>query len=515
VLTSKLIYGRAQSGEPVNRRRFLREGAGALLGCGELAFLSRLAPVSAAEVQVDPGIVRFDPAIEPLVRLFEETPRENLLEEVAARIRKGLTYRETLAALLLAGIRNVQPRPSVGFKFHAVLVVHSAHLVAQASPEAERWLPLLWAIDHFKGSQAADARAGDWTMRAVDPKAVPQSAQAARAFTDAMDHWDESAADGAAAGLARSAGPDEVFELFARYAARDFRSIGHKAIYLANGWRTLETIGWQHAEPVLRSLAYALLAREGSDPLRGDDPADRPWRRNRELAGRIRGDWGAGKIDSGATAEVLRVLRDGTEEETAEHAVALLNRGIAPESIWDGLMCGAAELLMRNPGIISLHAVTTTNAIRYAFERSRSDDTHRRLLLQNASFLPLYRSGGDSGGPRIDELTAAEPPAPAEAAVEDICAAIGRDNLAAARRVLAYLAHPPGAEAFKDAVNRLVFLKGNDSHDYKFSAAVLEDYHRLSPIWRERYLAASVFWLNGTGAPDNELVQRARRALAG
>jgi hypothetical protein len=36
----------------------------------------------------------------------------------------------------------------------------------------------------------------------------------------------------------------------------------------------------------------------------------------------------------------------------------------------------------------------------------------------------------------------------------------------------------------------------------------------LSPSWRERYLAASVFWLNGSKAPDNALVQRARQALA-
>ena len=47
-----------------------------------------------------------------------------------------------------------------------------------------------------------------------------------------------------------------------RYGARDFRDIGHKAIYVANAWRTLQTIGWQHAEPVLRSLAYALLDHE-------------------------------------------------------------------------------------------------------------------------------------------------------------------------------------------------------------------------------------------------------------
>ena len=198
---------------------------------------------------MDPGIVRFDSAIEPLVRLFEDTPRAKLLEEVGARIRKGLGYRESLAALLLAGIRNIQPRPAVGFKFHAVLVVHSAHLVAQASPQADRRLPLLWAVDHFKESQADDVREGDWTMGAVDAKSVPAKAQAVRVFTTAMDNWDEASADAAAAGLARHLTPEESFEIFARYAVRDFRSIGHKAIYVANAWRTLDTIGWQHSEP--------------------------------------------------------------------------------------------------------------------------------------------------------------------------------------------------------------------------------------------------------------------------
>ena len=350
-------------------------------------------------------------------------------------------------------------------------------------------------------------------MRAVDPKSVPGSTQAVRAFTAAMDQWDESAADAAAAGLARHASPQEVFEIFARYAARDMRSVGHKAIYVANAWRMLDTIGWQHSEPVLRSLAYALLAREGSDPLRGDDRVDRPWPRNRGLAGRIRADWQTGKIDSGATVEMLAVLREGTEDETADRAVDLLQRGIAPQSIWDGVMCGAAEVLMRSPGIVPLHAVTTTNAIRYLYERSRSDETRRLLLLQNASFLPFLRSRGSSA--RIDQLAPTEVAASGDQAVAEIFAAVGRDNPAAARQVLGYLARSPEPKALLDAANRLVFLKGNDSHDYKFSAAVLEDYDHLSPSWRERYLAANVFWLNGSTASDNELVQRARRALAG
>ncbi len=92
-------------------------------------------PVSAAEAALDPKVVRLEPEIEPLVRLLEETSRDRLLEEVAARIKQGLCYRDLVAALLLAGVRNVQPRPSVGHKFHAVLVVNSAHLASLASPD--------------------------------------------------------------------------------------------------------------------------------------------------------------------------------------------------------------------------------------------------------------------------------------------------------------------------------------------------------------------------------------------
>jgi hypothetical protein len=391
-----------------------------------------------------------------------------------------------------------------------VLVVHSAHLVAQASHAEDRWLPLFWALDEYKRAEAADVSEGDWTMAALDEKAVPAKVQAVRAFTTAMDQWDERAADAAAAGLARSQSADEVLELLARYAARDFRSLGHKAIYVANGWRTLETIGWQHAEPVVRSITYALLAREGGDPLSGLDRADRPWRRNRELARGIRSDWQGGKTDSGATAEMLSVLREGTEDETADAALALLGRGLAPATIWDGLFCGAAELLMRNPSILALHAVTTTNAIRYLYGRVRSDETRRALLLQNASFLPFYRRAGDASS-RIDELSPGEG---SSNSVEEIAAAMGHDNAEAARRVLAYLKSNEDPEPLVDTFNRLVFLKGNDAHDYKFSAAVLEDYHRLSPAWRGRFLAASVYWLNGSRAPDNDLVQRARRAFA-
>ncbi|HTG45695.1 MAG TPA: twin-arginine translocation signal domain-containing protein, partial [Verrucomicrobiae bacterium] len=84
----------------MKRRSFLKwaGGAGALAGLGDLGFVGRLPSVSAAEAKIPAHAVRLHPEIEPLVRLLEETPRDRVLEEIAQRIRKGLTYREVIAA---------------------------------------------------------------------------------------------------------------------------------------------------------------------------------------------------------------------------------------------------------------------------------------------------------------------------------------------------------------------------------------------------------------------------------
>ncbi|OWK35107.1 hypothetical protein [Fimbriiglobus ruber] len=505
------------------RRNFLRAttAGSTLLGLEGLAQFTGLPPVSAAETNLDPKLVRLDPEIEPLVRLLEETSRDRLLEEVAARIKKGLGYRDLLAALLLAGIRNVQPRPSVGFKFHAVLVVHSAHLASQAAPDRERWLPLFWALDNFKSSQAETVKTSGWRMSPVEEAKVPPARKARQAFVDAMDRWDESAADAAVAGLVRTAGAAEVYELFNRYGARDLRDIGHKAIYVSQSWRALQCVGWQHAEPVLRSLAYALLAHnKNEDPIKGDLPVDRPGRRNLEVAARVNNNWLENdKDDPAATTDLLAALRQASTAEISDKVVDLLNKGYRAQTVWDALHVGAGELLSRQPGILGLHTLTLTNAIHYAFGATGNDETRRWLLLQNAAFLTHIREDMNHRGKplndiRLDTLDPAPLDGKTDAAAE-ILADVSRNRDLAARKALSYARGKNDPQAFFDAARLLVFFKGSDSHDYKFSSAVFEDYFRVSPVWRDRFLAASVYNLRGSGGPDTALVKRAHAALGG
>ncbi|MCH8314822.1 MAG: hypothetical protein IIA64_02510, partial [Planctomycetes bacterium] len=397
--------------------------------------------------------------------------------------------------------------------------VNSAHLASLSSPDEHRWLPIFWALDYFKSSQAQDVLEGNWTMGPVEETAVPKATKARAAFIAAMDHWDEAAADAAVAGLVRTAGANEVFELFVRYGARDFRSIGHKAICVANSWRTLQCIGWRHAGPVVRSLAYALQIHEGGNPAKRTGAPDMPWRRNLKLAATIRQGWLEGKPDGGVTREMMATLRSGSEQDTCKKVVELLNGGAAAQSIWDGILLGAGELLARQPGIVGLHAVTTSNALRFAFTTTANDETRKMMLLQNAAFLPMFRKAMAGRGKlrdfELDKLPAAEEGGSDQAALETIFREISADRSAAAGRVLAYLDQQGDPKQLIDAARVLVFLKGSGSHDYKFSSAVLEDYYQVSPPWRNRYLASGVFNLRGSGGRDNALVARTRAALKG
>ena len=500
----------------MKRRTFLKYAgsAGALASLGDFGFITKLPSVSAAEANLAPKFVQFHPEIEPLVWLLENTPRNKVLEEVAQGIRKGTTFREVVAALFLAGVRNIQPRP-VGFKFHAVLVVNSARLASLSSPDEERWLPIFWAIDQFKSSQAADEREGDWTMGVVKQSDVPPSHKAKKAFIEAMDNWDESAADAAIVGLARTTGAHEIFELLCRYGVRDFREIGHKAIYISNSFRTLEAIGWQHAEPVLRSLTYAILDRNGTkeNPAKADLPVDRPCRKSLERLKEIKGGWLDGKPDSGATADLFKMVRQSSAVDMIGKTVELLNNGVAPQSIFDACWEGAGELLMRAPGILSLHATTYTNAVHYQFQHCRDEETRKLLLLQNAAFMPLFRSNKGKET-RLDELEPAAVSATGDEAIAEIFSDVSKNPLLASRKILSFLKDNPDPKPLADTARRLIFTKGRDAHDYKFSSAILEDYQFMQPEWRNRFLAASVFNLKGSGSADNDLVKRIRAALS-
>src|SRR5262249_11217470 len=152
----------------------------------------------------------------------------------------------------------------------------------------------------------------------------------------------------------------------------------------------------------------------------------RPWRDNVKLVDSIRRDWQRGKVTPSAATELLATERTASPAECSAKVIELLNKGIDPASIWDGLFLTAGELLMRRPGIGGLHTLTTMNALHFAYQTSGNDETRRMMMLQAAAFLPMFREfiTGGSKLPDLclDKLEKADAKAKGPEAVEEIFA---------------------------------------------------------------------------------------------
>jgi len=141
------------------------------------------------------------------------------------------------------------------------------------------------------------------------------------------------------------------------------------------------------------------------------------------------------------------------------------------------------------------------------------------LLLQAGSFLPLFRKAMAGRGKlredlRIDTLEPQDPETDGQHAIEEVLADVSKDRMVAARKTLALVANKVvDPQELMTAARRLIFTKGTNSHDYKFSSAALEDFYHATPAWRARFLATSMFNLKGASDPDNSLIKRTRAAL--
>ncbi len=232
----------------------------------------------------------------------------------------------------------------------------------------------------------------------------------------------------------------------------------------------------------------------------------------------MRSDWLAGEINGDATKRLNEVLYDCDPSQAAQAVAEKLNAGVGPQSIWDAIYLTAGEMLMRQPGIISLHAVTMTNALGYAYRRVSSPRLRLKIMLQNASFLALFldRMQREHVAPtkvrEIDALAVGEDTTAEIAAILDN---VGQNNPQAARQALGLLnREPAAASTLFHAARRLIFLKGTNSHDYKYSSAVFEDYYAISPAWRNYFAASTLYKLRGMQDQDTQLLPRIRSALA-
>ena len=481
-------------------------------------------PLTRAQAQAAPDLVRFSPEIEPLVRQIESVEREKCAEWLAAQMQRGTPYRHLLAAVFLAGVRNVNPRPP-GFALHCVFLAHAAHQLSMEAPPDVRALPLFFVLDDFKAAQARDAgqKTGDYSMRALSGGIVSPH-QASVEFAAAMDAWDSERAERAAAALARFSGPTEAFENFWRYGARDYRNIGHKAIFVANANRTLQTIGWQHGEPVLRSVALALLDFGREQSMNGFALNDQCFagneKRVRDTFARLPAEWTGAANGTAETRGLLKTIRTASVDEACAETSARLAKGsLRAGAVWEAVHLSAAELRMRASGantFAGVHAVTAANGLHAAYLAAADPRLRFLLLLQGVGWMGQFRQFAEAKPEHlqrlaIDEL---EPAAGGTGpAIEETLAAIPAKPATAAALILRLADRPDTRRTYLNSVLRHSITKADEVHFYKYLVSLLETLPLVSAAWQPHLLAATAYYAKGAGDPEPAWAQRTREAL--
>jgi len=472
-----------------------------------------------------PGLAQLQPEIAPLVRRIDAAPRERIVPLLSDQLRAGTPYRQLLAAAFLTAIGRGG--------HHSVYLLHAAHQLSLDAQRRDRHLPLFWALDVIKEHLTRFDYAPVPPLKG--PLPTPESA--AGEFDLAMEAGERERAERALVALLRSRGPGPTRERLWAYAGRDWSFIGHLAILVANSVRTLDTIGWQHAEPVLRYVV-AEQHKWADGKLDGQ-----PYATNRERARRLLpnlpANWSAAGGDSAATLELLPVLRHGDWRPACEAAAECLSKDAVPAgAVWDAVHLAAGEFMIRftvggrRINNRALHSNTATNALHYAFRHCVGGETRLLLLLQAVAWVTDFMRI-EAGRDMLRDLSITEipaeplPPTP-EAAVEEIFSLLpprhfGQENLEhradqdrASRLAFALGAEHPRSPLFLRAARAYTARKATlNAHDYKFPVAIFEDLNQVSRGWRPHLMAASIHYLHGEQMEDNALFQQVGRRAAG
>ena len=508
------------------RRSFIGT-AGAWLGIG-IPNLGKFAHLSADEGES--LNVTLSPEIAPLVQLIENTPREKSVAMMIGELRKGTTRNQFVAAMFLASARmNVSP--------HHVFMIYASLRLSNEMESENQLLPLFWALNTLSYGREEGSR-----FQPVKILKTVSENQSTRALCDAMDRFDSETAESALVTLARSTSPQAAMRELWKYAGRDDSFIGHRAIALVNSWRVLETIGWQHAEPIFQFVVRQL--NEGENRHLQHEAN---WDRSSLRIAEIPDGWASGRTDPAPALELFELMRLEGEATACETAFKMLSSGkVTAGSIWDAIYLLGADFMIRYPqsqdiGTTPLHTNTSANALRFAFDECGDSNIRMYTLLAAVAWATKFYQAErktSEGRPWLRDLKITDLPVREfDERPEDVVAEIfalqpkrrhdesqkeiltGREGVREDQDKIAELAftyatkysdHSP----YFQAARLLTSLKSTqDAHDVKFPAALFENYGLANPKWRPHLIAASTHYMHGTQMQDNPAVLEAKTLL--
>jgi len=447
-------------------------------------------------------------ALEPLVRLMQETPVNRLLPKLVEELRSGTDLRRLVAAGALANARTFGGEDYVGF--HTLMALAPAWHMSQELPAQSQALPVFKVLyRNTNRMQEHGGRTGE-VLHPVKAAFLPDSAAGGELLREAVRRKDINAAEQTFDALAAGSPEDAFNDLL--FAVQDNTEV-HRVVLPYRAWDLLGLIGMDQAHTLLRqSVRYCVKAEAGQHSAAYDEPRSLLPRMLEEhkLLGRVPGNRQA---DDAWVDQLSKTIFKSSPQQAAETVAAALAEGSSPADVGEALTLAANQLLLRDMGrtprdevagkplgsvhgdSIGVHACDSANAWRNMARVGNPRNCFASLILgayQMASDrdarggdflhwqpLPLDR--------HLEQVSTTDPAGLLREADEAI-----RGNLQARAAALIHrygsLGHEP--RAVFDLLLRYAVSEDGALHAEKFYRTVSEEFASTRAAYRWRHVVA-------------------------
>ncbi|MBI1178422.1 hypothetical protein GC207_13385 [bacterium] len=492
---------------PHTRREFLADvSRGTLVAAVGLDLATDLKLAQAAPETAD--ALTFG-SLEPLVELMQETPVDQLLPILSAKLQSGTELKQLVAAAAVANARTFGGEDYVGF--HTMMALAPAFHIAGEMPSAEQALPIFKVL--YRNTNRINETGGrkNEVLHPVLPIVSTGGDANDEAMRQAVHDRNATQAERVFAGLGEGA-PDEALNHLL-HVVQEATEV-HRVVLPYRAWDLLGMIGMEQARTLLRqSVRYCVKMESwASDPRRSTPRTLLP----RLLEEHRLLDRSAGKrsLDDGAFEALSQTFFKSTDEQAAEAAAAALADGIDPATVGEAITLAANQLVLRDMGrrpqdevtgkpigsvhgdSIGVHACDSANAWRNLSRISNQRNGFASLIL---GAYQVAHDRTDRGGDFLNwqplpygwQFEQTKNMTDAEAVLRDADEAV-RGNLQARASALVHRYGELGGSPDKvfALLRRYAVSEDGALHAEKFYRTVSEEFRSTREAFRWRHLVA-------------------------
>jgi hypothetical protein len=449
-------------------------------------------------------------ALEPLVRLIQDTTPDKLLPLLAGHLKAGTQLRELVAAGALANVRTFGGEDYIGF--HTMMALVPSFEMAGELPEPRRALPVFKVL--YRNSRRIKDHGGHDSEVLHQIATGPASAEPGlgeEALREAVRRKDLAGAERLLSAAAQNSPADAFNQVL--LAVEDGHDV-HRIVMPHRSWELLDLVGKEHAETMLRqSVHYCVNIEKNQKAVEMYGPFRSLLPKLIDQYKLLSKPLGTQTADDAVLEALSQTIFKATAAQAADAVAAALADGFSPATVGEAISIAANQLVLRDSGrranqaskekpvgsihgdSIGVHACDTVNAWRNMAEVSNQRNAVACVILAAYQVANDRTARGEDFAnwqpypvtEHFEKLKGAS----ADALLQETDAAIREnDQSRACAAVARYAELGQSARPMFDLMLQYAISEDGALHAEKFYRTVSEEFAATRPSFRWRQLLA-------------------------